>query len=343
MAEFQLKHPNEGRPFLGSGESKSFGNPQSDKPTYPHVDKSRTTYPPKSSNVSSPENGPVLIKTEGCVHCRVRNGKNDARKDYVLDVGYNTVQLTSVPKGNFVFYFWGMTTGTCLAMELAGVVTDLGGAKTLGFKGKLMDLPISSLDLILGMEWLESLGEITHDWHKAWMRFIYQGTDVQLQGLSSNYSGSAALHQWLSFDEPSFDSNSPFITVSSALANVQHPAFTSLLSNFSHLFCAPLGLPPPRSHDHTILLNSTQPICVCPYRYPHLHKTENERQVQELLALGMIQASTSAYSSPVILVRKKDKSWRMCVDYRALYKVTIPNKYPIPVVEELLDELHGNA
>ena len=108
------------------------------------------------------------------------------------------------------------------------------------------------------------------------------------------------------------------------------------------MFTDPKALPPQRAYDHTIpLLPGSIPINSKPYYYSPLHKTEIERQVQELLQAGLIAHSHSPFASPVLLVKKKDGTWRFCVDYRQLNAITVKNKHPLPMVDELIDELHG--
>jgi hypothetical protein len=112
--------------------------------------------------------------------------------------------------------------------------------------------------------------------------------------------------------------------------------------DFADIFQEPQGLPPHRAHDHSVpLQEGAQPVSVRPYRYLYYQKEEIEKIVRELLDSGVIRPSHNPFSSPVLLVRKTDGTWRMCMDYRALNQVTIKDKFPIPVMDELLDELWG--
>ena len=104
----------------------------------------------------------------------------------------------------------------------------------------------------------------------------------------------------------------------------------------------PHGLLAPRSRDDIIeLMSGSSPIRKKSYKQSHRNKLEIERLVQELLDIGIITHSKSPFTTPVILVREEDGSYRICIDYRALNKVTIKDKFPIHFVDELLDELHG--
>jgi hypothetical protein len=115
-----------------------------------------------------------------------------------------------------------------------------------------------------------------------------------------------------------------------------------LLDAYTDIFVMPQGLPPPRRHDHRIrLLPGTAPVAVRPYHYPQLLKDELERQCDDMLQQGIIRECTSAFTSPGLLVKKLDGTWRFCIDYRELNEKTVKDKFPIPVVDELLDELRG--
>ena len=103
----------------------------------------------------------------------------------------------------------------------------------------------------------------------------------------------------------------------------------------------PYGPPPQCVIDHEIevVLGSTPPH-KSPYRLSNAEMEELRTQVDTLLEQGWIRPSSSPYGAPVIFVPKKNGQWRMCIDYRALNKITIKNWYPLPRIEELLDRLH---
>jgi hypothetical protein len=104
----------------------------------------------------------------------------------------------------------------------------------------------------------------------------------------------------------------------------------------------PRGLPPTRNHDHVIhLIPGSVPPNIRAYRYPFDQNSEIECMFEDMLEVGIIRPSQSSYSAPVVMVLNKEGSWSMCPDYRELNKITIKYMFPIPVIDELLDELHG--
>ena len=114
------------------------------------------------------------------------------------------------------------------------------------------------------------------------------------------------------------------------------------MDNHSKVFETTKGLPLIRDHDHAIhLIPGSVPPNIRRYKYPYVQKIKIEHMIAEMLQAGIIQPSQSYFFAPVVLVHKKDGSWRMCPDYRELNKLTIKYKFPIPMIDELLDELHG--
>jgi hypothetical protein len=113
-----------------------------------------------------------------------------------------------------------------------------------------------------------------------------------------------------------------------------------LLSKYAHMFASQVTYPPPRPYTHSIpLIPGSRSIHIKPYRYAPNLKDEIEKQVADMLDAGLIQHSTSPFCSPVLLVKKKATSYRLCVDYRHLNAITLKGQFSLPVIEELLDEL----
>ena len=105
----------------------------------------------------------------------------------------------------------------------------------------------------------------------------------------------------------------------------------------------PKGRPPKRDVEHEIKITSgSEPPNRPPYRLGPAEQDELEIQIKDLLAQGFIRPSSSPYGAPVLFVPKKDGRWRMCVDYRALNKQTIKDKFPLPRIDGLLDRLGGS-
>ncbi|XP_020229578.1 uncharacterized protein LOC109810500 [Cajanus cajan] len=231
---------------------------------------------------------------------------------------------------------------------------------SLKFPIDLYPLDLSGTDIVLGVQWLTQISPFIMDYNGPFMRFMWEGNMVELKGEHSSSPIPITAHQLRRLHHTNrvealfqliLEPFSPTLPLppqtqqpqtNSTIPSIA-PPFQSLLTKYSTLFTTPTSLPPSRSTDHSIpLLPNTPPISVRPYCYPHFQKQEIETQVAKMLESGFITPNTSPFSSPMLLVKKKDGTWRFCVDYRAQNAATVKDKFPIPTVDELLDEL-GHA
>ena len=103
-----------------------------------------------------------------------------------------------------------------------------------------------------------------------------------------------------------------------------------------------LRLPPDREIDFQIeLASGTEPISRAPYKMAPAELKELKVKMEEMVNKGFVRSSMSPWGAPVLFVKKKDGSMRLCIDYRELNKVTIRNQYPLPRIDDLFDQLQG--
>ena len=201
---------------------------------------------------------------------------------------------------------------------------------------RVMDM--SEFDVILGMDWLTAYRVVIDCERRRITAYTQDGTCVVFQGdkhvvfpqtvYESRCQGQLA--GWLA---------------SLTLEDEVRPDFDlpQVVCEYEDFFPDELpGLPPHRDVDFCIDLHpGTSPISMTPHRMAPVELQELKVQIQELLDKGFIRPSTSPWGAPVLFAKKKDKTLRLCIDYRQLNRVTIKNRYPLPRIDDLFDQLRG--
>jgi hypothetical protein len=184
------------------------------------------------------------------------------------------------------------------------------------FLADLAVLPSHGIDVILGMDWLTKHNGVISCADKTVLPTDHQGKSVSCQA-----------------QPPAQDPMVFNLTAESI----------SVVEEFMDVFPEELpGMPPEREVEFYIdLIPDTAPIAKRPYCMAPTELAELKLQIAELQQKGYIRPSSSPWGAPVLFVTKKDGSMRMCIDYRSLNEVTIKNKYPLPRIDDLFDQLQG--
>ncbi|KAA3460519.1 DNA/RNA polymerases superfamily protein [Gossypium australe] len=219
-------------------------------------------------------------------------------------------------------------------LELQGVV----------FAADLMELPFGEFDLILGMDWLVKYQARLDCAAKRMVLKTVGGDEVAMIGNRRDYLSNVV--SALKAEKMVKKGCEAYVVHVYALeAKESAVEKVRTVKEFADVFPEELpGLPPDREVEFGIdLLPGTAPVSIAPYRMAPKELVELKAQIQELLDRGFIRPSVSPWGAPVLFVKKKDGTMRMCIDYRQLNKLTIKNKYPLPRIDDLFDQLKGAA
>jgi hypothetical protein len=211
-------------------------------------------------------------------------------------------------------------------------------------KSHMFSIDMGGCDIVLGADWLRTLGPILMDFKALTMQFDQEGHQYKFQGITVGSPKVISSHFMEKLLKKGYFGVIAQLHAIQATKTPSVPQdLQALLSKHQMVVSTPQGLPPSRGvHDHSIpLVPGSLPPNICLYHHPFSQKNEIDKMVQEHLNTGVIFPSTSPYSSPVVMVLKKEGFWRMCPDFCALNKLTIKDKFPIHVIDDLLDELSG--
>jgi hypothetical protein len=219
-------------------------------------------------------------------------------------------------------------------------------------KSYFMVIPLGGCDVVFGMDWLRRINPQI-DWRKRTLTFTHQNESHSLSPIPATKSRTKHSCQLISargmgniLRKKEVERVILAIAHNDSIENKSDDKSQAkeLLAEYRDVFPdkLPDKLPPRRDIDHRIELEqSSLPTSRGVYRMSPAELDELKVQLKELIDSGFIQPSKSPYGAPVLFVKKKDGTMRMCVDYRELNRITIKNRYPLPRVEELFDRLRG--
>ena len=211
------------------------------------------------------------------------------------------------------------------------------------FPADLVALDMRDFDVVLGMDWL-SRHRATLDCYKKEVKLNRPGkVEVKFRGLRrelSSYMISAMTAQKML--RKGCQGYLAYVVETGKEGTILDEI--PVVREFPDVFPDDIaGLPLEREVEFTIdLISGTEPISIPPYRMAPAELRELKAQLEELLSKGFIRPSISPWGAPVLFVKKKDGSLRLCIDYRQLNRVTIRNQYPLPRIDELFDQLQGS-